>query len=357
MRRHATLVAVTTLLSAALAMIGAEALTRLAGWSGWRAPTRDDGLPVLHEPDPILGWRNRQGSFVWPGRGRDRGRDIVMTFWADGLRATAPQRGHRAVELPLLGCSYTQGWAVTDEETYAWHLQTMLPDVTMLNYGTAGYGTYQSLLALEGHFARATRPAPLVVYGLIPAHEVRNVAPASWLRALTAVSHGGPLAVPFATLNDAGAVERHGPQSYPHWPLDRRLASIDLLEFGWTSLAMRGRREQARPVLEALLLEMHDRARTHGADLVVVILDGSPEWSSHYVEFLSAHGIATVECAHPGIQQEQVPFYGHPNRRVHAYIALCLASHLRSLLAAHDRADRRAPRETSSQVAAHPMRW
>jgi len=338
--RRVVLLSLAMLLSAALAVGAAETITRLAGWTTWRAPIRDSGLPVLHEADPILGWRNRPGSFVWPGRERDEGRDIVMTFWNDGLRATAPRRRPRRAEVPLIGCSYTQGWAVTDSETYAWKLQTRLPEVTVLNYGTAGYGTYQSLLALEQHFARATGPAPLVVYGLIESHEIRNVASAMWLRGLTTISHGGPLAVPFVTMGVAGLLERHAPQSYPSWPFDRQLASVDLLELGWASFQARGRGEQRVPVLEALLLEMQRIARAHGAELVVAILDmRSRGWLPRRANFLRAHGISTVACTPPEIPSHQVPFYGHPDRTVHAYFATCLAAHLRPLLASRMRAE------------------
>jgi hypothetical protein len=333
-RRRVVLISLTTLVSLVFALGAAEMLTRLAGWNMWRAPVLDRNLPVLHEPDPILGWRNRPGSVVWPGLWSDRGRDIVMTFWQDGLRATAPERRPRRAEVPLVGCSYTQGWAVTDSETYAWQLQTMLPRVTVLNYGTAGYGTYQSLLALERHFARAPGPVPLVVYGLIESHEDRNVAPASWLRGLTTVSHGGPLAVPFVTIGSAGTLERHAPQSYPSWPLDRRLASVDLLEFAWASFESRGRLEQSVPVLEALLLEMQRVAHAHGAELVVVILDArSRGWLPRRTRFLRAHSISTVSCVHPRITSQQVPGYGHPDRVWHAYVATCLAAHLRPLIA------------------------
>ena len=66
------------------------------------------------------------------------------------------------------------------------------------------------------------RPSPeLVIYGLIDHHEVRNVAPAGWMSALTTASRAGALMVLFVTVNPDATIERHPPEGIP------RLASED----------------------------------------------------------------------------------------------------------------------------------
>ena len=71
----------------------------------------------MHEPDPDLGWRSKEGRYVFGTT------PIRMTFWPDHTRATAaaPVRADAAVV--VLGCSFVQGWALSDEETFAWKLQ------------------------------------------------------------------------------------------------------------------------------------------------------------------------------------------------------------------------------------------
>src|SRR5262249_12408647 len=49
----------------------------------------------------------------------------------------------------FIGCSFTQGWAISDQETFPWGVQEHFPAARVLNAGTAGYGTYQSLLGLS----------------------------------------------------------------------------------------------------------------------------------------------------------------------------------------------------------------
>src|SRR4029079_10071142 len=83
----------TGILAVLLTLAGAEAIARTALAA---RPTRtplDNGLPVLQEPDTVLGWRNKAGSVVWPGQGEDGGKEIRMNFSADRFAraATAPE--------------------------------------------------------------------------------------------------------------------------------------------------------------------------------------------------------------------------------------------------------------------------
>src|SRR4029078_9219733 len=220
----------TGILPVLLTLAGAEAIARTALAA---RPTRtplDNGLPVLQEPDTVLGWRNKGGSVVWPGQGEDGGKDIRMTFWADGLRATAPAPDLDRPQVVGIGCWYTQGRAVTDQETYPWRLQAEFPSHAFLNYGTAGYGTYQSLLALERYFAAGHDSPAVVIYGFIDYHEERNVAPAGWLKALATASRAGTLSVPFVSIGAEGNLERHVLDRANSWPLRSHLASVALLE-------------------------------------------------------------------------------------------------------------------------------
>jgi hypothetical protein len=333
MPRARLLASLTTVAALGLALAGGELLVR-ASVGMPRAPEPlDAGLPVLHEPDATLGWRNQAGTVTWPGRLRDRDRPIALTFWPGGLRATAPEPPAGRPEVVLIGCSYTQGWAVTDAETFAWRLQQRFPELGFWNLGTAGYGTYQSLLALERFLPAQREPAALVLYGLIEHHEVRNVAPAGWLRALRTVSASGPLAVPFATLDAGGRLERHPPQSASRWPLDDRLATVAFLEARVDDGRSAARLAQRRAVAEALLGQMRDASAAHGAPLLVAILEAGPEARRHYRQWLPSHGIRVVDCANPHALDPayQVQGYGHPGREVHAGWANCIAPALESL--------------------------
>lgn len=333
MGRRRLFAALTALAAAAAALVAAEVLVRLTVGMPAAVEPRDAGLPSLHEPDLVLGWRNKAARVVWPGRGPDEGRPIVYTFEPGGRRATgvAPVRDRPAAV--LVGCSYTQGWAVTDDETFAWRLQDRFPALAVVNLGTAGYGTHQSLLALERFLAAGGHRTALVVYGFIENHELRNVAPALWLRALATATAAGPLAVPFATLDPGGRLRRHAPERYPDWPLDDRLASVALLEARVADWRTAPRLAQGRAVTEALLAELHALTTAHGATLVVAILEALPPARRHYAAWLAARDIEAVDCVDPRRRgpRDQVPGYGHPGREVNATWAACIGDAVAAL--------------------------
>lgn len=303
---------------------------RLAG----HGPTRfllplSSRLPVIHEPAPELGWRNKAGVHRWPGRGRDVGRDITMTFWPGGLRATAAERVTGRRQVVVLGGSFMQGWAVTNEDTCAWKLQAAMPQLEFLNFGTAGYGTYQSLLALEGFLEESAGKLDRVIYGFNGFHAARNVAGGAWLRAVSGTSRAGRLAVPYATLADDGSLVRHPPEQTPAWPLRHRLALSAFLEARYTDLRTRARARQRVAVTEELVHELDRVAREHGATLLIAVLSASG--AQDYEAFFRRRGLAWLSCVppDPGSPRMKVPGYGHPSREANAWWAGCIERRLR----------------------------
>ncbi len=357
MRRARFLAFLTSASSLALGLLSVEFVVRVAVGVPQRSEALDRGLPALHEPDPVLGWRNRSGAVVWPGRGRDRGRPISLTFWPGGRRATAGTPGPPRPEVALVGCSYTQGWAVSDAETFAWRLQERFPERAVANLGTAGYGTYQSLLSLERHFSVSSTPVELVVYGFIEHHEIRNVAPGGWIRRLATASAADRLAVPFATLGAKGELVRHAPEAYPGWFFDDELASVAFLESSLMDWRHEERRSEARAVTERLLEQMRDTSLARGAPLLVAILEARPQARRHYLRWLAAHGIHAVDCTHPRSLDPAflVPGYGHPGRAIHSDWAGCIGDALDARLPGV-RVDvaRASPAATTGDPRDHP---
>jgi len=303
----------------------AELGVRLAGHSTWTAqPGLGDTL--LHEPDPELGWRNAPGAHTW----NTRGPSIRMTFWSDGLRATSGQRRAGRRQAVVIGGSFTQGWAVSDADTYAWRLSEAVPAAEWLNYGTGGYGTYQSLLALRRHLARADARTALVIYGFIDHHEGRNVANPAWLRGLARSAEQFTVRLPYVTLDPKGGLQEHPPTGYPDWPAKRRSALVALLEERLHAVRTSGRKTQARGATQALLRELRREARAHGARLLVVVLSQSPPRTREsYRQFFEREGFGAIECWHPEQNEMLVPGYGHPSARANHHWAECIENAIR----------------------------
>jgi len=70
--------------------------------------------------------------------------------------------------------------------------------------------------------------------------------------------------------------------------------------------------------------------------LVVALLRLRPEARRHWVPFLEAQGIRTVDCVVPLSPELRVPGEGHPNGRAHAVWTERLVPVLAELLARDD---------------------
>jgi hypothetical protein len=105
-------------------------------------------------PDPYCGWSLQPGAVHW-----DRGAGAFLRINSDGLR----DREHARLKPPgtwrlaVLGDSFTQGREARLEEIFPRVLERLLANCPVLaerkpeviNFGVAGYGTAQELLALE----------------------------------------------------------------------------------------------------------------------------------------------------------------------------------------------------------------
>jgi hypothetical protein len=314
--RHRTIVFSlgTVTIGVGVSLIMAEILLRAIGIPPWRDsiyPPR--GVPALYEPHPVLGWRNRPGTIITT---RPAGEPFRWTILADGRRSTGPEGRPGRPVVALIGCSFTQGIGLSDEETYAWNLQAKNPQVEIRNYGTGGYGTFQSLLTLERLFADPqSRHPELVLFGFIQHQEIRNVAAAEWIRLLASTSSRGRVDLPYCSIGADGSLRRHGPEHYPIFPLMRYSSVVNRLQQSYMELVNRPRLRQRRGVTERLLAEMDRTCRSNGAAFAVLLLHASGETASHYLEFCKGEGIECDNVSSPLTADLKLPGDNHPNAK------------------------------------------
>ncbi|MGM9991436.1 MAG: hypothetical protein ACI376_01115 [Candidatus Bruticola sp.] len=122
-------------------------------------------LPLL----PYCGWLNRVGTIEVD----EEGCRHSVTIWPDGQRASRPYKERAAhPRVLMLGCSYLYGFGLNDEQTLAWKLNQHYPQASFDNYGTVGWGTYQSLLL--GEYLLRSQTYDLVLYFYIKNHCLRS---------------------------------------------------------------------------------------------------------------------------------------------------------------------------------------
>jgi len=318
-------------LTLAVSVVGlltaSELLLRAAGRTPWKipyAPRPDD--PPIFAPDPLTGWRSHEGRHVFEPYAPE-GAPFTVTILPAGARATAPREVEADRELVVVGGSFAMGWAVSDNETLAWRLQERFPELRVVNWATAGYGTYQSLLVLERELPRLRNPE-LVLYGFTEHHRERNVATGRWLRLLGLEAHRDLHGLPYVSLGERGELVRHPPLLHHPFPLrgvSATAAFAEELHLAWQS---RHREEGKTRVTRRLLAAMDRVSADHGAELAVVLLDLPSGEEASYGRFLGARGIPAIDCVRPLTPELQVPGDGHPNGRLHGIWAECIAEAL-----------------------------
>jgi hypothetical protein len=301
-----------------ISLLLGEAGFRALGYEPHRlqvSPTCCDG--GWAQPDAEMGWTNRRGSFrsVEPGH-------AVMTFTADGRRSDPV--GPKPPGLPrilVVGCSATQGYGVADDEPYPHVINNGLANAEVLNFGTGGYGTYQSLLRIRSYFRSPHAATPLVIYGFSGHHMTRNIATVDWVSALTTAD--GHFLVPPNVRRAGDQLIEFAGGPVELWPLEGRSALVALIHRVVLTRMRRAGFGEHLEVLEHLLRQMKNTVGANQASLLVVGLAAVPDYT---VELMRREGIDYVSCQHPDFPHPdfQVGGVGHPNGRMHAWVAKCL---------------------------------
>jgi hypothetical protein len=323
------LLLVVTLLTLAAAEVGLRLAgfdpTPLGGNENYRVHS-EFGFATF---DPTLGWQNREGTSlsVEPGH-------APMTFWAEGRRAARPDPAPTARrKLAIVGDSFSQGYGIRDEETYAWRLAELAPGWDVENYGTGGYGAYQSLLRMRRFFAsNDPRSEPkLVVYGYTYFHAYRDVAGEAWVK--TMLNEQGEYFAPPSVTTAAGDLVEHPFETIPQWPLETRSALIARAKRAYLRRLFGDRERYAEEATKLLIGRMRNLATENQARFVLMALTPIP---TSVEESMRSRAIDFVPCfafdPHVVLQEPEykVGGVGHPNGKVHDAWSRCLAEWMRA---------------------------
>ena len=313
-----------------LAAVLGEIMLRVVGFTTWDAADLND-QPITLIEDEELGWRNKPGTHTMPPFVEG---EPATTLTIDDASCRFTGTAADGPQTLLVGGSYTQGWGLDDEATFAWRLQENYPERQIINCGTGGFGTYQSLLMLERRLQDLDAPEH-VMYGFIHHHEVRNAAAGHWLRELAQNARRGHVAVPYGTLLPDGTLERHPPLGHVAWPLRESLAFVPFAERAWMRLKTRSRFNQRRELTVGAMMEMRQLSEAAGASFIVVLLAAPPHVRDFYANHLPERGVDVVDCQVECTDCEysiprsmMIPGDTHPNAELNGLWAQCMAKAL-----------------------------
>jgi hypothetical protein len=247
-----------------------------------------------------------------------------MTFLPDGRRFDPI--GEKAADLPrilFVGDSFTQGYGVSDDEPYPHLVNSALATAEVLNYGTGGHSTYQSLLRVRSYFSAApTVHSPWVVYGLIGAHEARNVASSEWILNLSG-NRGTYFVPPYVRARDNRLAEMAG-GPIKLWPAEIYSALVALAHRDFIEQAFSATGTDQDSVLRILLLQLKDEVEHHASRLLVLGLSSVPPWLPAWARQTE---LDYVDCRVSGFETGDPSFRvagdTHPNGATHKKYADC----------------------------------
>jgi hypothetical protein len=272
--------------------------------------------------DPVLGWKTPAGTTVISGEAGH----LPVHFWPNGQRMSWHQPDRPAARtVYVLGCSFSEGYGVRDDETFAWRLNAMYPELRVENHAVSGYGTYQNLLHLEELLREKPAPA-LVVYGFIGDHGRRNVATLSRIKRLLS-SRALFVVPPHVTLAGDG-LDEHPLELIQPWPLETRSAWAAAAHELALKLRFRHRGDQKVEATHRLMQRLDATAKRSGAQLWIALLANIPEETP---PFLREHGITAIDCVNPDYDTDpvwKVGGVGHPSAPQHERWAECLGRSL-----------------------------
>ena len=290
---------VVLLVSTAVTVAGAELALRQLGFKPFIVV--GPGVAVepggrMFEKDPALGYRHLPGSYEVTIL--HTGYTFRMTHGEDSLRLTRPAEDGAPAEgkeqIWLFGCSYTHGWTLDDQDTYAWKLQEMLPDFEVVNFGVVGYGTLHNLIEFrEALETRGTPRAAVVAYAGF--HDRRNTFVRRRRKLVATWNSLGPLSQPRARLGPENELVLDMAEvAYREFPLQRSSALVHMLE----QMFNRGeeRIHRSREVSREIIRTFSELCAEKDIDFLLAGINQDP-WTAQMLADMGREGIPTVDIS------------------------------------------------------------
>ena len=320
-RREALLLGMLVLIGSTVGLAIAETALHVLGLPFPQSATPSES--AIGRFDSIEGWSYRPG---FSAVDTISGRAVAMSFDSLGIRVEAPgqQTDLAAPSVLFVGGSFTFGHGVQYGESFVGQLATRdhLP-YQAVNLGVQGYGTDQSLLALEEYYPRFAN-VRAVVYTFICDHMRRNAVADRRLLFPRDKFLGTKPA--FRLTRDGRLEERAFAHRYGGQPPFRLWALGRVL---WTRHGPR-----AEPDLTlALVRAMKRYTEAHGSRFILVYWDQKSFGDEKQCDDLrfSPSEFDMIDTRHgtpPGWRSWILPGDKHPSPPAHAYVADLLAREL-----------------------------
>lgn len=247
-----------------------------------------------------------------------------------------PEPGLEKGQIHFLGCSYTYGYGVNDEESFPALTQDHFKHLRILNHAVMGYGTSQSLLQIQE--AREIRQNDLVVLCFSAEHFKRNVLSNAYRLHLKIGFENTEAAVknymkgarfPYVTAPDSAMRFEPWKEIYAHWSLREYSPGINLIQSQFELFQDRQVDEVA--VTAYLMEEIAKEVTARQGRFLVVCLDTN-ENTKKLQNSVNFPYWLNLNFNFSNQDLTNYPYDSHPNAAGHIDIAEQLIPHLSALI-------------------------
>ena len=274
--------------------------------------------------------------------------DIILNREVD-FHTTHTSEGQRLVsdtsnatgrpKIALMGCSFTYGYGVNDEETFATILQKKYPNLDFNNYGVIGYGTLQSYFQLQTLVRNDTAP-DVVILNFASDHFERNALTRKFRRAMkigfdrsleTAREMMQTSNFPYLQNPEDSITYERWEDLYSDWKWRDKLAAVNWIQTQSDNLADRSK--DLVDISAVIIERMNELCRENDIQFVVFLLD-EDERIRRLEDSLTNQNIEVLKVGFDFNSPEytNVPFDIHPNQKGHILIASKIEHRIKTMI-------------------------
>jgi hypothetical protein len=269
-----------------------------------------DLSPGKYNQDLKIGWVHRPGKYLFKSVEDNNTDPITVTYWDNGHRASRPNQDKAGKLILLVGCSFIEGYGLSDNDTIAWNLQSLRSDLKVENLGVNGYGTLHVYLTLKEHLRHTKESDITVVYGYANFHKYRNIKNPMIQKSLT-----NNEIFPYCNLKTCATWKGQG---YNQILSSSRVynAMMNIYE----TIIMNGKEDETIAIENKLISKLVKLAKNHKAKLIIAPVDLEP------IHILKNIEDNLILCKDPILSDKNSYFAdGHPNARWTKSFAMCLS--------------------------------
>jgi len=285
--------------------------------------------------DSLLGYTHLPGKFYVT---LNNNYTFVTTHKNNTLRITHPIADDSyyidKAKIWIMGCSFTHGWSINDDETYPWLIQEMYKDnYEIINFGCSGYGTIHSLIQIEEALKIIEKPK-IIIYTYSSIHDHRNTFLLKRRKSVTRWNFLGPLSQPYATYNKKEGLQIYKADTieYKGLPFNNYFALINFIEKVY--LYFEDKFANDHDVSKALILKINEICKKNEIMFILAGIDSyNLSETQEMIDFCKSLDIYAVDISvdHniPGTMN--LPHDGHPSPTANKKYAKKLSDYLNSL--------------------------